>query len=166
MSSRRRTIWISLPVTLATLALAPIAAWGNPLLSGYGGPGQGDQAVLGATLLNTPKGGGGSSSSGGGAAGTSAAALTVQSGSAASGGAPHARKGTRHPAAARAHAGTKAVSHPTAPSGGSVDEVAATANSSGGTLGLSGGDLAYLLLALAALAAAGVLTRQLSRRSH
>jgi hypothetical protein len=47
-----------------------------------------------------------------------------------------------------------------------VREVAATGSDGGGTLGLSGGDIVYLLLALAALALTGGLTRQLARRPH
>ena len=46
--------------TLALLALfaipAPAALAGGPLLSGYGGPGAGAQAIIGGTLLNGPRG--------------------------------------------------------------------------------------------------------------
>jgi hypothetical protein len=39
-------------IALITLVcLVPAAAAGDPLLSGYGGPGQGSQIILGATLL-------------------------------------------------------------------------------------------------------------------
>ncbi len=54
---------------LASLALfaipAPAALAGGPLLSGYGGPGAGAQAIIGGTLLNGPKGGAGGGSGGG-----------------------------------------------------------------------------------------------------
>ncbi len=43
-------------LTGAALALAPASAAADPLLSGYGGPGSGEQDVLGSTLL--PAGGG------------------------------------------------------------------------------------------------------------
>jgi hypothetical protein len=52
-------------------ASAPLAASaGTPLLSGYGGPGAGEQAIVGSTLLGGPRGGGSSgvSSSSGGSA--------------------------------------------------------------------------------------------------
>jgi hypothetical protein len=168
MSSRGRKIWISLPVILVTAALAPSAAGANPLLSGYGGPGQGDQAILGATLLNTPGSGGGSSgSSSSASAADSSAALTVPSGATQSHAKPagHAprRHGTAHSVA---RSQTKATSPTSLPGGGPVRDVAATGSTGGGTLGLSGGDFLYLLLALAALALTGVLTRQLARRPH
>jgi hypothetical protein len=65
-----RKIWISsaLPLAAAMLVLAPTTAFaGSPLLSGYGGPGAGEQAVIGSTLIGGSRGGGagGSSSSGG-----------------------------------------------------------------------------------------------------
>lgn len=43
------------------LALAPAAhaAGSDPLLSGYGGPGDGEQALLGATIIREAPGGGG-----------------------------------------------------------------------------------------------------------
>lgn len=166
MSSRRKKIWISLPVMLATAVLLPATAGANPLLSGYGGPGQGDQAILGATLLNTSGGGGGSSSSSSASSAESSAALTVQ---------PGATKGQAKPAAHPRRHGTargsgrsqmKAASSETVPGGGPVRDLAATGSDSGGTLGLSGGDILYLLLALAALALTGGLTRQLTRRPH
>ncbi|HTA98489.1 MAG TPA: hypothetical protein VK730_12715 [Solirubrobacteraceae bacterium] len=61
-----RKIWISSALALATalLVLAPTTAFaGSPLLSGYGGPGAGEQAILGSTLVGG--GAGGSSGSGG-----------------------------------------------------------------------------------------------------
>lgn len=168
MSSRGRKIWISLPVVLATAAFAPPVAGANPLLSGYGGPGQGDQAILGSTLLNTPGGGGGSSSSSSNAsAAESSAALTVPSGATQTRARPAGHAPRRHgPAHAVARPQTKAASPTTVPGGGPVRDVAATTTDSGGTLGLSGGDFLYLLLALAALALTGGLTRQLTRRPH
>src|SRR2546421_57056 len=59
MTTHRRII-TSAGLLLAAAACMPVAAHANPLLSGYGGPGQGNQAILGATLLNG-SGGGGSS---------------------------------------------------------------------------------------------------------
>ena len=40
---------------LADLSIVAAPAHASPLLSGYGGPGQGSQAILGATLLNAPR---------------------------------------------------------------------------------------------------------------
>ncbi|HEY1834670.1 MAG TPA: hypothetical protein VGG08_09555, partial [Solirubrobacteraceae bacterium] len=68
MRSHRKTTPIAAVLTLALAALAPSAASANPLLSGYGGPGQGDQAIIGAALVNGP-GQGGSGGGGGGGGG-------------------------------------------------------------------------------------------------
>ena len=59
MTTHRRII-TSVGFVLAAASWLPAVAHANPLLSGYGGPGQGNQAILGATLLNG-SGGGGSS---------------------------------------------------------------------------------------------------------
>jgi hypothetical protein len=54
-------------LALAVSASAPSAALaGGPLLSGYGGPGAGEQAILGSTLLGGSGSGGSSGGSGGG----------------------------------------------------------------------------------------------------
>lgn len=50
-----------LTLVMASFALAAPASAADPLLSGYSGPGGGDQAVLGAELLPGPGGGEGSS---------------------------------------------------------------------------------------------------------
>ena len=46
-----RTAALALVAALAVSAAAPLVAHAGPLLSGYGGPGQGNQAILGSTLL-------------------------------------------------------------------------------------------------------------------
>jgi hypothetical protein len=71
--------------TTALLAVVSIAAPGvaraGSLLSGYGGPGQGNQEILGSALLNGPSGGGGGSGNGGsgGSAGGSSSGLAESS---------------------------------------------------------------------------------------
>ncbi len=62
-----RKIWISSVLLSAgvMLVLAPATALaGSPLLSGYGGPGAGEQAVIGSTLIGGSRGGGAGGSSG------------------------------------------------------------------------------------------------------
>jgi hypothetical protein len=166
MSSFGRKTWVLVPVALATIALMPAVSGANPLLSGYGGPGQGDQAILGATLLNSPGGGGGSRSSGGGEA--SSSALTVPAGTNSSTTRTTARRtGTARSDRAKDAVPTAGSPTTTAQGGGSTPVVAPSAGSvSGGTLGLSGADIVYLVLALAALALTGVFTRQLARAPH
>lgn len=67
--------------TLVLLVALPAVAQASPLLSGYGGPGQGSQAILGAALVNGPSGGGGGSRGGGSQSspGSSAAVSGAQS---------------------------------------------------------------------------------------
>src|SRR3954463_16734293 len=53
--------------TFAFLLLAPSSQAADPLLSGYGGPGGGEQVVLGSTLVRAGRGGGASAPRGGAA---------------------------------------------------------------------------------------------------
>jgi hypothetical protein len=160
--------------------VAPPPARGSSLLSGYGGPGQGNQAILGSALLNGPRGGSGN----GGSAGPpgSAAAGTIE--------APD-RATTEGVASSRwAAASPTRVAHGRAPTAGSQRKTArgqgssataqGTNNATDGlnhgfgeasrrarvgsdTLGLSGEDLLFALLVLGVLAGTAVLTRRLAR---
>ena len=70
MRSRRM---ITPTIALVALSAAmPVAASASSLLSGYGGPGQGNQAILGSALL-----GGGSSGGSSGSTGSSPGARTT-----------------------------------------------------------------------------------------
>ena len=155
----------SILVLLATLsAAAPAAAAASPLLSGYGGPGQGNQAILGSALLN---------GSGGGSAGTGASPVTIGG---ANGTPNRATAPGQTTAGGSSQHVTGAAPRGTGPKGaGRGGEVSGVASSAypaseqrgaaqpSGTLGLSGEDLLYILLALTTLAFAGVLTRRLTR---
>jgi hypothetical protein len=140
---------------------APISAPASTLLSGYGGPGQGTQAILGGTLLNGPSGGGGSS----GSPPTATAPLgTVGTGGSGAGTSRSAGGAHRH---AGARAGTQAAVP--GPSGGSYrsyPRLGASRTSAGpGVLGLSDSAFLFALLALAALLFTGLLTRGLAKAS-
>jgi hypothetical protein len=158
---------------LALLALlsaaSPTAAPASSLLSGYGDPGQGNQAILGSALLN------GSGNAGGGSAGTSGSPTDVTaplergtgapSGSGRPSGAPSgsnapARRTARGPSkeAAGAIGGASGLA-----SGAYPASEAVGAAQTSGTLGLSGEDLLYVVLVLAALTFMGVLTKRLTR---
>lgn len=165
----------------AVLAVAPGVASANPLLSGYGGPGEGNQAILGAALLKGPSGGGGGSGPGAdggsgpgggsvadggsgvgaGAAGAAGAgagtgvgqARSSVSGSSQNPAAPRTRS-HRARAVSGAQVGVAAASYP-------VSE----ANVGSRTAGLSGPDLAYVVLALGGIALAAALTIGLTRNS-
>ncbi len=169
--SIRATVALTLLLLLAS-AVGPLAAGANSLLSGYGGPGQGNQAILGAALVGGRSGG----STGGG------------SGNAGSGGEPslslgsgahEAGKSDSSPARARAGGGGRAAgasvtarrhSNGTSAGGSSPypDRLRAGAapagSGSSSALGLSGADALYILLALGVLILTAVLTRRLARQ--
>jgi hypothetical protein len=155
--------------TLLALAVsaAPASASSGPLLSGYGGPGQGSQAILGSTLLNGPSGGSPGSGSGSAAGNaTAGGGNAARPGSSSAPGSSHSSRhlhGKRSRASAPAHAGGSSAAGVGAYS---ASDEAATPRAhaiDSSTLGLSGSDLLYLLLALCALALTAVLTRGLVR---
>ena len=148
-SHRKITPLIGLVVTLS--ALVPASAGASSLLSGYGGPGQGTQAILGSTLLNGPSGGAGTAPLGG--VSTGGATTTSDAG------------GNRH-------AGARRGSQPAATATGGVPlrsypGLGSSQTSAGGAgvLGLSDSAFLFALLALAALLFTGLLTRGLTRAS-
>ncbi|HSZ05097.1 MAG TPA: hypothetical protein VK778_07840 [Solirubrobacteraceae bacterium] len=158
---------------VAASSAAPAVASANSLLSGYGGPGQGSQVILGATLLNSPPGGGeggaGSTPAGGsaGAGGQAAGATSGRAGSAGAGSANTSGHGS-----SRASGGGQAATDRSAGSArASSATPAATSRSSlqpsvgSQPLGLSGDDLLYLFVAVGALVVTAALTKQLARRS-
>jgi hypothetical protein len=169
---------------LVTLAGAASAAGSSPLLNGYGGPGQGNQAILGSALLTGGRnGGGGSGPATGGGNGRatrggneSASALTAggvspgpatgrggeAAGAATEGGVSSAsgratigpRRGTADKGHSESQSGVSASSYPVSERGG--------VSAASGTVGLSGGDALLILFALLVLALTGVLTRRLT----
>lgn len=173
---RHRTIVSTLAAMSLLAGLAASAPAGalasGPLLSGYGGPGAGAQAIVGAALLNGPGSGGGSANSG-----SSGGSSSSSGGGTASGGGSHrgtggavatgagAAKVANTPSAAadagRAH-GDSAQS-PGARSSllGGKGSSAAPANA--GTPWFSGGDLLALVLVAGALALTAVATARLAR---
>jgi hypothetical protein len=138
---------------LAVCAVAlPGAALAGPLLSGYGAPGAGNQVILGATLLNGPSNGGSAGGGGSTAGGGEASSLTAQSGEAPGRGARKDRG-----AASPRPSGKGGVGHPASTG------VVRNASAHLPTLGLSGEDVLYLILALGAIVLAGLITWQLMR---
>jgi hypothetical protein len=169
-----RTILMTL-ISLTLMFAIPSSTLAGPLLSGYGGPGEGNQAILGSALL----GGGGSSGGSSGSTGSppGAAAETAgasQSGRSQSNGSTTGSSGLSSTSGGRPKGAAR---------GGGAGSRDNTAESSAGaaraypvsssrptpeateTLGLSGADLAYILLTLCALAFTGVLTKRLAQAS-
>jgi hypothetical protein len=154
-------------------AAVPGAAAANSLLSGYGGPGEGNQAVLGSALLNSPKGGGsggagvseasGSQESGAQSGETSAPQSTHgSSGHRSSGG---AKGSARRRAGARATKTAHGTASQAAQRDSAIYPAASREVTAGGSraLGLSGADFVYIILALGVLALTGFLTVRLTR---
>lgn len=174
-------VLVSLALVPAVVA-SPTALAGSPLLSGYGGPGAGEQAVIGSTLIGGSEGGAGSGGSsdstgsgGSGAIGASTggsrpgstATGGISAGSTASpgsggngstgGGGGHTGKHGSTSSQVGALGGanrTQAFVYPTALRSASVDSPA---------LGISGSDLLLFLVAVATLALVAVATVRLSR---
>lgn len=159
---RRATLVLAL---LSTLLLAPSVASAGSLLSGYGGPGQGSQVILGSGLVNVGGGGGGSGSG----ASPAPSARSI----------PEARSGTG--GGGRSHGANRSASKPTplpllkarpslaktalnAYPLSSATDAQAVADASD-PLGISGADLIYILVAAGALAFTGLLTRELTHTS-
>lgn len=159
MISQIRMTTTAAVTALALSGLLAQSADAGSLLSGYGGPGQGNQAILGATLLNGPGGGEG----GGGAAGTQGA-VTPSTGLAI-GENRSASPGARSEGNPRQRSGGGTTTAPRASGSGSATlHTAPEASVGSPALGISGADLLYILLGLGALAVTGVVTRQLTRR--
>lgn len=172
---------------LAALAVAPGSALAGSLLSGYGGPGSGAQALLGSTLVNGAAPPGGGSSTGAGAGNGSGTGVSGGSGlSSGSGsvttngraGARGAGTGAAKPAGsggAHRYGGQGTATTPGASAGGpsaytssgSPRTTAALADvQDAGSLGLTGADVALFAMALGLLAATAGLTRRLARTQH
>jgi hypothetical protein len=177
----RRSTRAAIALTLLVLfvsAVGPTAADANSLLSGYGGPGQGNQAILGAALVGGRSGGGstGGGSTSGGSGGESFSGLAGADGEASGSHSSEARANTGGSARAGAASGGR-LSATEANSGGAVSTSGSSAyphrsgrsasqaeSSSSSALGLSGADVLYILLALGVLILTAVLTRRLARQ--
>ena len=132
--------------------LLPASAQASPLLSGYGGPGEGSQKILGAQLLGGAAGGSGTGGARPASPASSGAAGARTPGAVAK---PSAATQPRAPAVAGRAPSIPAVAYPAVERG-----------AGGGGLGpvsLSAQDVLYMGLALAALALAGALTWRLGR---
>lgn len=163
MYSRRIFSLTGAALTVASIAVIPAAASTGTLLSGYGGPGQGNQHILGSALVGGSAGGGGSSS-GGGAAGSGS--REVPGGSSAAGETRTGGSGHSRRSSARTGARGGRVAHATPSSTRPYPISTGLARSVSGdsrTLGLSGRDVLFILLGLGALALTAVLTWQLAR---
>lgn len=169
MKAHRTIIFIG---GLLALAVAlPSGALASSLLSGYGGPGQGNQAILGAGLVNGPKGGGGS----GGSSNSTSDSSTSGSGSAsapASSSAGSTKGGSESSGSGRSarRSGGKSSQEDAPKASSSARGLYPAseripAGQQAGALGLSSADIVFIVLALGLLVFIGLLTRRLAQTS-
>jgi hypothetical protein len=164
----RHRITIIVTILLSGILVLPAGAAAGTMLSGYGGPGAGDQAILGSMLV----GGGGGGSAGSSVSSSSSGRLQSQassetpaggSGGGASAGKP-AQVG-RGGSNARSGAGTTS-DRPAAAykeSTGSRPRAALSGPSGSELLGLNGSDLIIILIVAGGLVLTAGLTRRLAR---
>jgi hypothetical protein len=171
--TRRRTI-ISIGGSLVVLACAsPVAARASTLLSGYGGPGQGNQSMLGSALLNGPGGGatGGGSAGASGSTSSSSGEATPASSRVAKSpatGSSNGERGVSANAKRRARGATPGDAKAGAATSVAEEYAAAERGArapSTATFGLSGAELTLIALVLGTLAIVSVITRRLARVS-
>jgi hypothetical protein len=163
--TRERLGVVAVSLALAAAALVPGSASAGSLLSGYGGPGEGNQVILGAALLGGPSGGAGAGGEGGSGSGGQGSALVAPGQGAAAGpgttGASGAAAGRGRHSHARANAASGNAGEPSA-QGQRTPTSPVNIDVSKSEV-LPSSDLQYILLALVALAATGAMTRRLAR---
>jgi hypothetical protein len=169
MKKHRKIISIGCSLVGLSAALAP-AAQASPLLSGYGGPGQGSQAILGSALLNGPRSGGGVGT-GGGSRGANGPSTVAVGRVTSSGSGVTTDDATRPPAGGRHRAprnGEREGEREKAALASSFypasEELPAGQHST--ALGLSSEDVVLMILAACAVVLTGVLVRRLTRPSR
>ncbi len=166
MPRQRLTTTMALLALASCCAFAPGASASSTLLSGYGGPGEGNQAILGSTLVGgaggSGRGGGGGSTSGGAGAtqavsieAAPAAHATPQAGGANGGAGTGSRRG---------HAGHRRATQTSKATGATAPAKALEVRAvSAPALGLSGTDIAFVVLAFLVLMLTAVVTVLLTR---
>ena len=160
---RRYRVIRATVLSIAILCLqAGSASASSTLLSGYGGPGQGNQAIIGATLIGGGGGSGGSAGSGSSSAGTAAGAPT--SIALAQPRSKHAGKRSAGRGAGGHRAKSGAPARTTGSTGSARSAVPAAARSTGGALGLTGADALYIILACCLLLGTAFLTVRVNGR--
>lgn len=161
---------VLLPVTIALgTALTDSASAQSPLLSGYGGPGAGEQVIIGAAFLKVPRGGGDSGQAGGSSrprtVGRSEAG-TAGSGSTLPASEQGRAQGTQSPNPNRVgHSSSNGRSNARTGRAGPFTYPGSLRSTTGdsGVLGFSGLDLLLVTLVLGALGLVGAFTRRLAR---
>lgn len=186
-SMRTHTTIITALAAFALLCLPASALAGSPLLSGYGGPGAGEQQLVGAGLVNGGGGGGSGGHTFGGSGSGSGGGLEAGSGqrgaadtaSTHHGGSESRRGGAGAPSASGrggdggegpggsttgggSQRGSAATQGPATSSGQPARSSAGADTISSTALGLSGDELLLAALAVLVLLCVALLTRRLA----
>jgi hypothetical protein len=150
----------------AGLAFAPSLASANPLLSGYGGPGQGSQAILGSALLNGPRGGGGAAGSGtSGSLSSGNPTQAVQgTGAGSQAGSKPARRARAGKPARRSLPGAASVGGTSSSGASAAYRASRSTDAAAPVFGLTSGDLVGAIVVAGVLILVGVLTKRVARR--
>jgi hypothetical protein len=157
---RARTITLTL---LIISVVSPASASAGSLLSGYGGPGAGSQAIIGSTLINNPPAGGSGTASGTAAHATgSLQSAPAATSTARAGGPRNSATGKRAPGQPAAGTSPSISREPAQPRQTGLLAPQAKVESSP-VLGISGTDLLYIALALSVLVLTGAFTAKLVR---
>lgn len=161
MGRKRIITSAAVAVLLAGIPVGAASA-SSTLLSGYGGPGAGNQAILGSTLV----GGSGKGAGGGGSTSASPASIAVPQ-SAPTGSSPRRSHATVPRTTKPTGAGnaSKAPSPASKAQSPAYTPTSASADRGGGgkSLGLSGEDVLYIVLAFGALALTAAITGRFAR---
>lgn len=154
-------------IVAATIAGGTTPAAANPILSGYGGPGQGSQVILGSALLNGSGGGGGQArgpqpSASGGSVQSIAAALSAPVPTDTASRHP-GRSATGRRSARAQPARSVGRAPPQHVRGGASGVYSVSRHAAQPFLGISRRDLIGIFVAVGALILVGLLTRRLAR---
>jgi hypothetical protein len=158
---RLTTIVVLLALALCC-AFSPAATASSTLLSGYGGPGQGNQAILGSTLIGGAGGGSGGGGAGTGSSTETAPSLTVEEPGAGSSGAGAPRHGNGGKGGVSGV--SRGASKPEAETLGRATDTLAAQRVDAPALGLGGSDVAYIVLAFLVLALTALFSVLVMRR--
>jgi hypothetical protein len=166
--TRHHSIALTFALMSVLCGLICSTATASPLLSGYGGPGAGEQVIIGSQLLNTPRGGGGtpggpapklrSTSQQPGSIATSSGVIPAQTNQ-TTGATP---KFSTTTASADRRSSRAAV--PSTPASQPASELTQSTQASyNPRSGLTNGELALIALVVVGLLALAISTRSLSR---
>jgi hypothetical protein len=167
MGRKRIITSAAVAVLLAGIPVGAASA-SSTLLSGYGGPGAGNQAILGSTLV----GGSGKGAGGGGSpSATSASPASIALPQGAPAGSSPRRSHANVPRTAKptgAGNASSAASRASKTPSPAYTPTSASADRGGGgrSLGLSGEDVLYIVLAFSALALTAAITGRFARRAR